>query len=35
MYKVYRVIQEESPAFWEIIVRQEVHVNVCRILNVY
>jgi hypothetical protein len=33
--KGYRVIQEEGPAFWEIIVRQEVHVNMCRILNVY
>jgi hypothetical protein len=33
--KVYRVIQEERPAFWEIIVRQEVHMNMCRILNVY
>lgn len=33
--KVYRVIQEERAVFWEIIVRQGVHVNMCRILNVY
>jgi hypothetical protein len=33
--KLYRVIQEERPVFWESIVRREVHVNMCRVLNVY
>lgn len=31
--KVCRVIQEESPTFWEIV--RQVHVNVCLILHVY
>jgi len=32
--KVYRVSQEKRPAFRGIIMKQEVDVNMCRILNV-
>jgi len=35
----YRVIQEEWPIFWKVIisvvVRKRVHMNVCLILNAY
>jgi len=31
---VYRVSQEKRPAFREIIMRQEVDLNMCRILNI-
>jgi hypothetical protein len=37
--KIYRMIQEERSIFWEmialVIVRKNVHVNMCLILNGY